>query len=99
MGILWFLIRPPSSSTSDPAPPVLTSDPTLLAVVDHCEQLAKLILDLKQQELAENQPQESLSVAVPGNHPRECVPVSEQELIINWLGGINLVRRILLIVL
>lgn len=87
---LLLVINRPSSSTGTDLPvPVLTSDPTLLAVVDHCEQLAKLILDLKHQELAESQSWEG--PAVPGNHRRECVPKSVQELIINWLGGINLV--------
>lgn len=60
----------------------------LLAVVEHCEQLAKLILDLKQQELAEGHGRQE---NVSDHHPRECVPASEQELIIGWLGGINLV--------
>jgi hypothetical protein len=82
----------PSSSSADIPVPVLTSDPTLLAVVEHCEQLAKSIHQLKAQEESSGQD------GVPASsHPRECVPPSEQEVIIDWLGGINLVSSILVV--
>lgn len=47
--------------------------------MEHSEQLAHLITDLT--------PQQS-----PDSHPSsECIPASVQEIIISWLGGINLV--------
>ncbi len=64
--------------------PVLTSDPTLAAVVEHSEQLAKLISELKRRESADG----------GVYHSSECVPASVQELVISWLGGINLVSRL-----
>lgn len=66
--------RPTSSPDLLPLP-VLTSDPALLAVMEHCEELAKLIPELKERD--------------GSAHPRECVPATVQELIIGWLGGIN----------
>lgn len=51
--------------------------------MDHCEELAKLIPDVKERDG---------SAGVP--HPRECVPATVQELIIGWLGGMNLVSML-----
>lgn len=75
-------------SSPDPAVPVLSSNPTVLAIVEYCEQLGKLMTQLQQQEL-EVESERSQSPVPP--HPRECVPPSIQDLIISWLGGINLV--------
>lgn len=69
----------------EPAEPVLTSNPAVLAVVEQCERLAGSIGCLKQQS-----PLSSSSDTV---HPRECVPPSIQEEIICWLGGLSLVRE------
>ena len=45
--------------------------------MEHSEQLAHLITDLTQQQLADSS--------------HECIPTSVQETIISWLGGIDLV--------
>lgn len=77
--IIIMYFRPPSP---DLPVPVLSSDPTLLAIIGHSEQLAQLIAELKQVDTADHS----------RPHLRECVPASVQEVIISWLGGINLVR-------
>ena len=65
-------------ANADVSEPVIHSDPKVVSIVELSEQLAEL---MTQVEISEE-----------NSHPRECLPVNVKEMIINWLGGVDLVK-------
>ena len=89
--------------TPEPSPAVvLSTDPMVLRIVDHCDKLHTLIAEWTHKTAVpcgstSSSPLPS-SPAVGALHPRVCVAMHVQESIIAWLGGANIVSNFIIII-